>query len=90
MSKDCAVRALQARTCGETRGSSKPCCLRDEGSDVRGGEQGEGVLIQKTPHPGTWRHFVATRAAERDARAIQLLKSRLVPRNSALVLSPMG
>ena len=32
--------------------------------------------IQKTPHPGTWRHFVATRAAERDARAIRLLKSR--------------
>ena len=32
--------------------------------------------IQKTPHPGTWHHFVATRAAERDARAIRLLKSR--------------
>ena len=32
--------------------------------------------IQKTPHPGTWQHFVATRAAERDARAIRLLKSR--------------
>ena len=31
--------------------------------------------IQKTPHPGTWRHFVATRAAERDARAIRFLKS---------------
>ena len=32
--------------------------------------------IQRTPHPGTWHHFVATRAAERDARAIRLLKSR--------------
>ncbi len=32
--------------------------------------------IKKTPHPGTWHHFVATRAAERDARAIRLLKSR--------------
>jgi len=32
--------------------------------------------IQKTPHPGTWHHFVATRAAERDARAIRLLRSR--------------
>jgi hypothetical protein len=32
--------------------------------------------IQKTPHPGTWHHFVATRAAERDARARHLLKSR--------------
>jgi hypothetical protein len=32
--------------------------------------------IQKTPHPGTWHHFVATRAAERDARARRLLKSR--------------
>jgi hypothetical protein len=28
--------------------------------------------IQKTPHPGTWRHFVAQRAIERDARAIRL------------------
>jgi len=32
--------------------------------------------IKKTPHPGTWHHFLATRAAERDARAIRLLKSR--------------
>ena len=32
--------------------------------------------IQKTPHPGTWHHFVATRADKRDARAIRLLKSR--------------
>lgn len=28
--------------------------------------------IQKTPHPGAWRHFVAQRAMERDARAIRL------------------
>ena len=32
--------------------------------------------IQKTPHPGSWRHFVAIRAAERDARAIRLLQRR--------------
>ena len=32
--------------------------------------------IQKTWQPGTWRHFVASRAAERDACAIRLLKSR--------------
>ena len=32
--------------------------------------------IQKTPHPGTWHHFVASRAAERDPRAIHLPKSR--------------
>jgi hypothetical protein len=32
--------------------------------------------IQKTWHPGTWRHFVASRAAERDARAIQLVQKR--------------
>ncbi|NNE18235.1 MAG: relaxase/mobilization nuclease domain-containing protein [Myxococcales bacterium] len=32
--------------------------------------------IQKNPQPGTWNHFVATRAAERDARASRLLKSR--------------
>jgi len=30
--------------------------------------------IQKTAHPGTWRHFVATRAAHRDTRAIRLLR----------------
>jgi len=32
--------------------------------------------IQKTWHPGTWHHFVAARVAERDARAIRLLKRR--------------
>ncbi len=32
--------------------------------------------IQKTPHPGTWRDFVATRATERDARAIRLRRQR--------------
>jgi hypothetical protein len=29
--------------------------------------------VQKTPHPGSWRHFVASCAANRDARAIRLL-----------------
>jgi hypothetical protein len=29
--------------------------------------------IQKTWHPGTWRYFVVSRAAERDARAVRLL-----------------
>jgi hypothetical protein len=32
--------------------------------------------IQKTPHPGTWRDFVASRAADRDARAIRVLQRR--------------
>jgi hypothetical protein len=32
--------------------------------------------IRKTPHPGTWRHFVASRAADRDDRAIRLLQRR--------------
>jgi hypothetical protein len=32
--------------------------------------------IRKSPHPGTWRHFVASRAAHRDARAIRLLPRR--------------
>jgi hypothetical protein len=32
--------------------------------------------IQKAWHPGTWRHFVATRAAERDDRAIRLTHRR--------------
>ena len=30
--------------------------------------------VQKTPHPGSWRSFVASRAAKRDARAIRLLQ----------------
>ena len=38
--------------------------------------------IQKTPHPGTWRHFVASRAADRDARAIRLLQRRERQRGS--------
>lgn len=32
--------------------------------------------IQKIWHPGTWPGFVATRAAERDARAIRLVQQR--------------
>ena len=32
--------------------------------------------IQKTWHPGTWRHFVASRAAQRDLRAVRLLPRR--------------
>ena len=57
----------------------------------RGAPQAEGVCfsyqlkrklavqrraIQKTPHPGTWRHFVASRAAQRDVRAIRLTQRR--------------
>jgi hypothetical protein len=30
--------------------------------------------VQKTPHPGSWRHFVASCAAKRDAHAIRLLE----------------
>jgi hypothetical protein len=32
------------------------------------------AAIQKTWHPGTWRHFVASRAAQRDARAIRVVQ----------------
>jgi hypothetical protein len=32
--------------------------------------------IRKSPHPGSWRHFVASRAASRDARAIRLVQQR--------------
>jgi hypothetical protein len=32
--------------------------------------------IQKTWHPGTWRQFIASSAAKRDARAIRLLQRR--------------
>jgi hypothetical protein len=31
-------------------------------------------VIQRSWHPGTWRHFVASRAAKWDTRAIHLLK----------------
>jgi hypothetical protein len=40
------------------------------------------TAIQKTWHPGTWRHFVASRAARRDARAIRLLKRESRKRDS--------
>jgi hypothetical protein len=33
-------------------------------------------LIQKTPHPGTWRHFVSGCATRGDARAIRLRERR--------------
>jgi hypothetical protein len=33
-------------------------------------------LIQKTPHPGSWRHFIASRAAGGDARAIRHVQQR--------------
>jgi len=32
--------------------------------------------IQKTWHPGTWRRFVASRAAQRDAPAIRQVQQR--------------
>ncbi|MFA9472894.1 MAG: hypothetical protein ACERNK_20190, partial [Deltaproteobacteria bacterium] len=38
--------------------------------------------IQKSPHPGSWRHFVASSAANRDARAIRLLQRRERQRGS--------
>jgi len=38
--------------------------------------------VQKTPHPGSWRHFVASRAAKRDDRAIRLLQRRDQQRGS--------
>ena len=34
----------------------------------------QGSAIQKTWRPGTWRHFMATRAVERDARAIRFVQ----------------
>ena len=50
---------LELRQTIETR------ALKQKHAIQRGG-------IQRTPHPGTWRHFVAQRAMERDARAIRL------------------
>jgi len=37
--------------------------------------------IQKTWHPGTWRHFVASRSAQRDARAMRQVQQREPERN---------
>ncbi len=39
------------------------------------------TAIQKTWHPGTWRHFVASRAVQRDARAIRIVQQRERERN---------
>ena len=38
--------------------------------------------IQRSPHPGSWRHFVSNSAANRDARAIRLLQRREQQRGS--------
>jgi len=38
--------------------------------------------IHKTPHPGSWRHFVASRAARGDAPAIRLLNRQERERSS--------
>jgi hypothetical protein len=56
----------------------KQLALR-QGIDVRNLRRrlaAQRKAIQKTPHPGTWRHFVASRVAHRDARAIRLLRRR--------------
>jgi hypothetical protein len=57
---------------------TKQLALR-QGIDVRNLRRrlaAQRKAIQKTPHPGTWRHFVASRVADRDARAIRLLQRR--------------
>ena len=38
--------------------------------------QFNGRRFRSRPHPGSWRHFVASSAANRDARAIRLLQRR--------------
>ena len=37
--------------------------------------------IAKTWHPGTWRHFVASRARDRDARAVRLIRRHTCTRD---------
>ena len=65
--------------CGQDRQRlSKQLALRQaiDARRLRRRLAAQRKAVQKTPHPGSWRHFVATRVAERDARAIRLLKSR--------------
>jgi hypothetical protein len=53
---------------------TKQLALR-QGIDVRNLRRrlaAQRKAIQKTPHPGSWRHFVASRAAHGDARAVRL------------------
>jgi isopentenyldiphosphate isomerase len=57
------VRQLALRQTMETRALRRKLAIQRK-------------AIQKTWHPGTWRHFVAGRAAHRDARAIHLRKRR--------------
>ena len=57
------VRQLALRQTMETRALRRKLAIQRK-------------VIQKTWHPGTWRHFVAGRAAQRDARAIRLRKRR--------------
>ena len=52
------VRQLALRQTMETRALRRKLAIQRK-------------AIQKTWHPGTWRHFVASRAAQRDARAIR-------------------
>ena len=54
-------RQLQLRQTIETR------ALKQKHATQRWG-------IRKIPHPGTWRHFIASRAAQRDARATPPLR----------------
>jgi len=57
------VRQLALRQTMETRALRRKLAIQRK-------------AIQKTWHPGTWRHFVASRAAQRDARAIRLRERR--------------
>lgn len=57
------LRQLALRQTIETRGLKRKLAIQRR-------------AIEKTWHPGTWRHFVARRASERDARAIRLVQQR--------------
>ena len=57
------LRQLALRKTIETRGLKRKLAVQRS-------------AIQKPRHPGTWRHFVASRAAQRDLRAVRLLPRR--------------
>jgi hypothetical protein len=71
------LAALPVSSCDRKR-LSQQLALRQaiESRALRRKLANQRRAIQKTPHPGTWRHFVASRAADRDARAIRVLQRR--------------
>jgi hypothetical protein len=63
---------------GDRKRLSQQLALRQaiESGTLRRKLANQRKAIQKSPHPGSWRHFVANRASHGDARARRLLRRR--------------